>query len=42
MRTSTTSREHVRDEMTFHPVMALSEVLELALEPVAQSLDVSV
>ena len=29
-------------EMTFHPVMALSEVLELALEPVAQSLDVSV
>jgi ATP-dependent Lon protease len=34
--------EHVRDEMRFHPVMALSEVLELALEPVAQSLDVSV
>jgi ATP-dependent Lon protease len=34
--------EHVRAEMTFHPVMALSEVLELALEPVAQSLDVSV
>src|SRR5881398_2229508 len=24
--------EHVRDEMTFHPVMALSEVLGLALE----------
>ena len=34
--------EHVRDELTFHPVMALSEVLELALEPAAQSLDVSV
>ena len=27
--------QHVRDEMTFHPVMALSEVLELALEPAA-------
>jgi ATP-dependent Lon protease len=25
--------EHVRDEMTFHPVMTLDEVLELALEP---------
>jgi ATP-dependent Lon protease len=25
--------EHVRDEMTFHPVMSLDEVLELALEP---------
>ncbi|MDQ3865204.1 MAG: endopeptidase La [Actinomycetota bacterium] len=24
---------HVRDEMTFHPVMTLREVLELALEP---------
>jgi ATP-dependent Lon protease len=24
---------HVRDEMTFHPVMSLDEVLELALEP---------
>jgi ATP-dependent Lon protease len=24
---------HVRDEMTFHPVMTLDEVLELALEP---------
>ena len=34
--------EHVRAEMTFHPVMALSEVLELALEPVAQPHDVSV
>jgi ATP-dependent Lon protease len=28
--------EHVRDEMTFHPVMSLSEVLELALEPAAR------
>jgi ATP-dependent Lon protease len=28
--------EHVRDEMTFHPVMSLDEVLELALEPAAQ------
>ncbi len=28
--------QHVRDEMTFHPVFALSEVLELALEPAAQ------
>ena len=26
--------EHVRDEMTFHPVMALAEVLDLALDPV--------
>ena len=25
--------EGVRDEMTFHPVMTISEVLELALEP---------
>ncbi|HLB04970.1 MAG TPA: endopeptidase La [Gaiellaceae bacterium] len=25
--------EHVRDELSFHPVMSLSEVLELALEP---------
>ena len=24
--------EHVRNEMTFHPVMSLGEVLELALE----------
>ena len=28
--------EHVRDEMTFHPVMSLGEVLELALETEAQ------
>jgi ATP-dependent Lon protease len=27
---------HVRDEMTFHPVMSLDEVLELALEPATQ------
>ena len=27
---------HVREEMTFHPVMSLDEVLELALEPAAQ------
>jgi ATP-dependent Lon protease len=25
--------EKVRDEVTFHPVMSLGEVLELALEP---------
>jgi ATP-dependent Lon protease len=30
--------EHVRDEMTFHPVISLDEVLELALEPAAQHL----
>jgi ATP-dependent Lon protease len=30
--------QHVRDEMTFHPVMSLDEVLELALEPAAQHL----
>ena len=28
--------EHVREEMTFHPVMSLDEVLELALEPANQ------
>ena len=28
--------EHVRDELTFHPVMSLDEVLELALEPAVQ------
>jgi ATP-dependent Lon protease len=27
--------EHVREELTFHPVMSLDEVLELALEPAA-------
>ncbi|MEA2470657.1 MAG: ATP-dependent Lon protease, partial [Thermoleophilaceae bacterium] len=26
--------EHVRDEMTFHPVMTIGEVLDVALEPV--------
>jgi ATP-dependent Lon protease len=25
--------EHVRDEMTFHPVMSIGEVLDVALEP---------
>jgi len=30
--------EHVRDEMTFHPVISLDEVLELALEPATQHL----
>ena len=29
---------HVRDELTFHPVMSLDEVLELALEPAPQPL----
>ncbi len=28
--------EHVREELTFHPVMSLDEVLELALEPAPQ------
>ena len=27
---------HVREEMTFHPVMSLDEVLDLALEPATQ------
>jgi ATP-dependent Lon protease len=27
--------EHVREELTFHPVMSLDEVLDLALEPAA-------
>jgi ATP-dependent Lon protease len=30
--------EHVRDELTFHPVMSLDEVLELALEASARPL----
>jgi ATP-dependent Lon protease len=34
--------EHVREEMSFHPVMSLSEVLDLALEPRAAHLDVAV
>jgi ATP-dependent Lon protease len=33
--------EHVREEMTFHPVMSLSEVLELALEPRSTAVDVT-
>nr|MBA2296729.1 endopeptidase La [Actinomycetota bacterium] len=28
--------QHVRDELTFHPVISLDEVLELALEPATQ------
>jgi ATP-dependent Lon protease len=34
--------EHVRDEMSFHPVMSLGEVLDLALEPRTAQLDVAV
>jgi ATP-dependent Lon protease len=30
--------EHVRDEMSFHPVMTIGEVLELALEPAREAL----
>jgi ATP-dependent Lon protease len=33
--------QHVRDEMSFHPVMSLSEVLQLALEPAARPVDVT-
>jgi ATP-dependent Lon protease len=33
--------EHVRDEMTFRPVMSFSEVLEHALEPRSAALDVA-
>ncbi len=33
--------QHVRDEMKFHPVMSLGEVLELALEPKGAPVDVS-
>ena len=33
--------QHVRDEITFHPVMALSEVLDFALEPSSQPVDVA-
>jgi ATP-dependent Lon protease len=29
--------EHVREEMTFHPVMSLHEVLDIALEPATTS-----
>jgi ATP-dependent Lon protease len=34
--------EKVREEVTFHPVMSLGEVLELALEPRSKPLDVAV
>ncbi|RDI74434.1 lon: ATP-dependent protease La [Gaiella occulta] len=33
--------QHVRDEMAFHPVMSLSEVLDVALEPAAKPVDVA-
>jgi ATP-dependent Lon protease len=33
--------QHVRDEMSFHPVMSLSEVLQLALEPATRPVDVA-
>jgi len=33
--------QHVRDEIAFHPVMALSEVLDIALEPAPQPVDVA-
>jgi ATP-dependent Lon protease len=34
--------EQVREEMTFHPVMSLGEVLELALEPTPATAGVGV
>ncbi len=34
--------EHVREEMRFHPVMSLDEVLELALEPANVARDLAV
>jgi ATP-dependent Lon protease len=33
--------EEVREQMTFHPVMSVDEVLELALEPVESGVDVA-
>ena len=33
--------EDVREEMSFHPVMSLGEVLELALEPASSTHDVA-
>jgi ATP-dependent Lon protease len=33
--------EEVREEMTFHPVMSIDEVLDLALEPAGQGADVA-
>jgi ATP-dependent Lon protease len=33
--------EEVRDQMTFHPVMSIDEVLELALEPAGRGADVA-
>jgi ATP-dependent Lon protease len=34
--------QHVREEMSFYPVMSLAEVLELALEPKIVASDVQV
>jgi len=34
--------EHVREELTFHPVMSLDEVLGFALEPTPSQRHVSV
>src|SRR4029079_17801953 len=33
--------EEVRDQMTFHPVMSIDEVLDLALDPAGQGADVA-
>ena len=33
--------EEVREQMTFHPVMSIGEVLDLALEPAGQGADVA-
>jgi ATP-dependent Lon protease len=33
--------EEVREQMTFHPVMSIDEVLEMALEPAGQGADVA-
>jgi ATP-dependent Lon protease len=34
--------QHVRDEIAFHPVMSLTEVLDVALEPASRVHDVTV
>jgi ATP-dependent Lon protease len=34
-------REEVREQMTFHPVMSIDEVLGLALEPAEQGHEVA-
>jgi ATP-dependent Lon protease len=33
--------EEVREQMTFHPVMSIGEVLDLALEPAGKGADVA-